>query len=313
MARTYAAPRRREHRPFRHRSAPWIAGSRLREIRACRPRTLALGSLPAGMPQAAIDRAGLDAAFRRAASGAATRSSVRSCATGRSCSTSSTRPRSCPPAGPTCRKAARYRLARRDDDALFGHNAGPNSWKSFLFPSELRIWTARQAADGDLEVTEDDTPPRATRSSACAPATCTRSPSRTASSWRAATSTRTTAPAARAPSSSRSTAARRPRPASASRWTPARRRQPASTSRSPRCSRRRHGFLVEVGSELGAEVLAELAHRDAEAARARGGRRARDRERRRRADARRSTPTASRSCSTATASTRAGTTWPTAA
>src|SRR5829696_9237162 len=51
-----------------------------------------------------------------------------------------------------------YRLARRDDAALFGHNAGPNSWKSFLFPSELRVWTARQS-EGGLEVAEDPTPP----------------------------------------------------------------------------------------------------------------------------------------------------------
>ena len=52
-----------------------------------------------------------------------------------------------------------YRLARREDDALFGHNAGPNSWKSFLFPSELRIWTARKAGDGALDVAEDAAPP----------------------------------------------------------------------------------------------------------------------------------------------------------
>ena len=64
------------------------------------------------------------------------------------------------PAGWTdVQEGGTYRLARRDDDALFGHNAGPNSWKSFLFPSELRIWTARQAADGALDVTEDATPP----------------------------------------------------------------------------------------------------------------------------------------------------------
>lgn len=45
-----------------------------------------------------------------------------------------------------------YRLQRRDDDAMFGHNAGPNSWKSFLFPSELRVWTARRSRDGfDVE------------------------------------------------------------------------------------------------------------------------------------------------------------------
>jgi sulfhydrogenase subunit beta (sulfur reductase) len=63
------------------------------------------------------------------------------------------------PAGWTdVQEGGTYRLARRDDDALFGHNAGPNSWKSFLFPSELRIWKARQSADG-LTVTEDGTPP----------------------------------------------------------------------------------------------------------------------------------------------------------
>ena len=27
-----------------------------------------------------------------------------------------------------------YRLRRRDDDALFGHSAGPQSWKQFLHP-----------------------------------------------------------------------------------------------------------------------------------------------------------------------------------
>jgi sulfhydrogenase subunit beta (sulfur reductase) len=63
------------------------------------------------------------------------------------------------PAGWTdVQEGGTYRLARPDDDALFGHNAGPNSWKSFLFPSELRIWKARQSADG-LTVTEDGTPP----------------------------------------------------------------------------------------------------------------------------------------------------------
>src|SRR3954447_11380863 len=64
------------------------------------------------------------------------------------------------PAGWTdVQEGGSYRLARRDDGALFGHNAGPNSWKSFLFPSELRIWTARQTAEGGLDITEDDTPP----------------------------------------------------------------------------------------------------------------------------------------------------------
>jgi sulfhydrogenase subunit beta (sulfur reductase) len=64
------------------------------------------------------------------------------------------------PAGWTdVQEGGTYRLARREDDALFGHNAGPNSWKSFLFPSELRVWTARRTAEGSLDVAEDATPP----------------------------------------------------------------------------------------------------------------------------------------------------------
>ena len=35
-----------------------------------------------------------------------------------------------------------YRLRRRDDDALFGHSAGPQSWKQFLHPSRQQLWSA---------------------------------------------------------------------------------------------------------------------------------------------------------------------------
>ena len=53
------------------------------------------------------------------------------------------------PAGWTdVQEGGSYRLERRDDGALFGHNVGPNSWKSFLFPATLRLWTARRA-NGD--------------------------------------------------------------------------------------------------------------------------------------------------------------------
>jgi len=41
----------------------------------------------------------------------------------------------------------RYRLARRDDEALFGYAVGPHSWKAFLHPSMQRLWTARRAGD----------------------------------------------------------------------------------------------------------------------------------------------------------------------
>jgi ferredoxin len=47
-----------------------------------------------------------------------------------------------------------YRLRRRDDDAAFGHAAGPQSWKRFLHPPRERLWSATRTADG-FEVAED--------------------------------------------------------------------------------------------------------------------------------------------------------------
>lgn len=37
-------------------------------------------------------------------------------------------------------EAGTYRLRRRDDDALFGYNVGPHSWKKYLFPPSSRLW-----------------------------------------------------------------------------------------------------------------------------------------------------------------------------
>jgi ferredoxin len=42
--------------------------------------------------------------------------------------------------------AATYRVRRRDDQALFGYNVGPQSWKKYLFPALTRLGTA-DAAD----------------------------------------------------------------------------------------------------------------------------------------------------------------------
>ncbi|MBE3558833.1 MAG: 4Fe-4S dicluster domain-containing protein [Ktedonobacteraceae bacterium] len=41
-----------------------------------------------------------------------------------------------------------YRLKRRDDAALFGYAVGPHSWKRFLHPPVVRLWRARS---GDAE------------------------------------------------------------------------------------------------------------------------------------------------------------------
>jgi sulfhydrogenase subunit beta (sulfur reductase) len=40
-----------------------------------------------------------------------------------------------------------YRLRKRDDDALFGYVVGPHSWKRFLLPPELRLWSASKAGN----------------------------------------------------------------------------------------------------------------------------------------------------------------------
>jgi len=39
-----------------------------------------------------------------------------------------------------------YRLRKRDDQAAFGHSAGPGSWKEFLHPPRERLWSA--SSDG---------------------------------------------------------------------------------------------------------------------------------------------------------------------
>jgi ferredoxin len=48
-----------------------------------------------------------------------------------------------------------YRLLRRDDNALFGYNVGPHSWKRYQLPPEVRLWRARLGADGSLTELEE--------------------------------------------------------------------------------------------------------------------------------------------------------------
>ena len=48
-----------------------------------------------------------------------------------------------------------YRLRRRADQAVFGYAVGPHSWKQYQLPSEVKLWRARVDGDGGLsEVTE---------------------------------------------------------------------------------------------------------------------------------------------------------------
>ncbi len=41
----------------------------------------------------------------------------------------------------------RYRLKRREDDAFFGYAVGPQSWKNYLHPADVRLWSAERRGE----------------------------------------------------------------------------------------------------------------------------------------------------------------------
>ena len=52
------------------------------------------------------------------------------------------------PAGWTDEQSGgRYRVVRREDNALFGYAVGPHSWKRFLFPPIQKLWRAQREAE----------------------------------------------------------------------------------------------------------------------------------------------------------------------
>ncbi len=53
-----------------------------------------------------------------------------------------------------------YQLRRRDDTAIFGHAAGPQSWKRFLDPPREQLWSATRTPDGSDVDADDHEPPR---------------------------------------------------------------------------------------------------------------------------------------------------------
>jgi sulfhydrogenase subunit beta (sulfur reductase) len=63
------------------------------------------------------------------------------------------------PVGWTDEQAAgRYRLHRREDQALFGYVVGPHSWKKYLHPAEIRLFVAEQQGE-TLRILNNETPP----------------------------------------------------------------------------------------------------------------------------------------------------------
>ncbi len=54
----------------------------------------------------------------------------------------------------------RYRLERRDDEALFGFAVGPQAWKRFLHPPVETLWTMRRGEDGVTVESATDAAPK---------------------------------------------------------------------------------------------------------------------------------------------------------
>ncbi len=52
-----------------------------------------------------------------------------------------------------------YRLHKRADQALFGYAVGPHSWKQFLHPPRLQLWSAQRTETG-FAVHRDEAPPQ---------------------------------------------------------------------------------------------------------------------------------------------------------
>ncbi|OGO07427.1 MAG: sulfite reductase subunit A [Chloroflexi bacterium RBG_13_60_13] len=53
-----------------------------------------------------------------------------------------------------------YRLRRRNDDALLGFAVGPHSWKKFLLPPVMTLWRAKRSHNGFKAVDKPEKAPR---------------------------------------------------------------------------------------------------------------------------------------------------------
>ena len=57
-------------------------------------------------------------------------------------------------------EGGKYRLRKREDGALFGYAVGPHSWKKFLFPPVMRLWSAKRTGNAFEIAPEHDETPR---------------------------------------------------------------------------------------------------------------------------------------------------------
>lgn len=56
-------------------------------------------------------------------------------------------------------EAGRYRLEKRDDDAIFAYAVGSHSWKKFTLPARLKLWRAERRSDQPVFAPDDPRPP----------------------------------------------------------------------------------------------------------------------------------------------------------
>jgi len=65
------------------------------------------------------------------------------------------------PAGWRDRQSAGvYRLEKEADGAIFSHTVGPDAWKRFLYPPNVRLWQAERTEDGFTIIEESEEQPR---------------------------------------------------------------------------------------------------------------------------------------------------------
>ena len=57
-------------------------------------------------------------------------------------------------------EGGKYRLREREDGALFRYAVGPHSWKKFLFPPMMRLWSAKRTGNAFELAPEQEATPR---------------------------------------------------------------------------------------------------------------------------------------------------------
>ena len=157
-----------------------------------------------------------------------------------------------------------YRLKRRSDDALFGYTVGPHSWKKFLHPPLVRLWEANRTG-GVFQIREEK--PEAQKTAFIGVRSCDLHA--IAVQDKVFLNGRYTDPHYRARREKAFIVALNCTEAGGTCFCVSMGTGPKAASGFDLAltevrEQDRHYFVVEVGTEFGAEILAELPHREVE-------------------------------------------------